>query len=209
LAGQDDGEKTEEATAQKRLDFRKRGQVAQTKELSTAMILVFSLVSIWLSGKFFFQELYDMFHVIIGDHIALTVRDGGVEASAIFAFKKIAYLVAPIGIFLWIVSAASSLIQVGVLHNEEALKFKLDKIDPIAGFKRVFNIKSLVEGLKVILKVLVVGTVVYLVLRIEIETIPKLMTFDVGQMIGYLGDVAFKLVGCVGIYTKDTPWKSK
>lgn len=200
MAAQDDGEKTEEATPQKRLDFRKRGQVAQTKELSTAMMLVFSLVSIWLTGKFFFQELYDMFHVIIGDHIAMTVRDGGVEASAIYAFKKVALLVAPIGIFLWIVSAASSLIQVGVLHNEDALKLKFDKIDPIAGFKRVFSMKSLVEGLKVVLKVSVVGFVVYLVLNDEIKTIPKLMTFDVAQMMAYMGAVAFKLVGGVGMF---------
>ncbi len=200
MASSDDGEKTEEPTAQKRLDFRKKGQVAQTKELGTAFILIFSLMALWLMGKMFFTELFDLFHLMMGDHIASTVRDGGITTSMAYAFKKTVLLIAPIGIFLWFVSLASSFIQVGVLHNEEALQFKLDKINPIAGFKRVFSLRSLFEGGKAIIKLLLVGLVVYLVIRNELETIPKLMSFDVISIMTYFGRVAFKLVGGVGLF---------
>ena len=107
MAAEDDNEKTEDATMQKRLDFRKRGQVAQSKELGTAMILVFSLIAIWLMGQFFFQQLVDLFNVVMGNHVTMAVRDGGLNASVLFSLKKTFLLIFPIGVFLWLVSALS------------------------------------------------------------------------------------------------------
>ena len=63
MADSDQGEKTEEPTQQRRDDFRKRGQVAQTKELSSVFVLFTSLLLIWLLGRFFLTELFELFHL--------------------------------------------------------------------------------------------------------------------------------------------------
>ena len=165
MAGEDDNEKTEDATPQKRQDFRKRGQVAQSKELGTAMVLVFSILALWFLGQFFFSQMVETFEVLMGNHIALSVRDGGINASIMFALKKTFLLIFPMGAFLWIISASSTVLQIGFLQNEEALKFDLKKLDPISGFKRIFSLKSLFEGAKTMLKVLVVTVVVYLIIK--------------------------------------------
>ena len=146
MAEANDEEKTEDATPQKRLDFRKRGQVAQTKELGTALILVSSVLAMWFLGRFFFNELNELFQVLLGNQVFMSVRDGGINASILFAIKKTLLLVLPIGIFLWIMSVVSSVAQVGFLINEEAMKFNLQKINPVSGLKRLFSLKSLFEG---------------------------------------------------------------
>ena len=53
MAGEDNGEKTEEATQARRDEFRKRGQVAQTRELATVMYLFFGALGIWALSRFF------------------------------------------------------------------------------------------------------------------------------------------------------------
>ncbi len=200
MASEDDNEKTEDATPQKRADFRKRGQVAQSKELGTAMILVFSIIAIWFLGQFFLNQLVDLFNVVMGNHIAMSVRDGGVNASIMYSVKKTFLLIFPLGVFLWFVSISSSIMQIGFLHNEEALKFNLKKLDPVSGFKRIFSLKSLFEGAKTMLKVLAVSLIVYLLIRVEIDMIPKLMTLSISQLMSYIASVTFKLVGGVGLF---------
>ena len=49
---------------------------------------------------------------------------------------------------------ASNYFQIGFLFSTESIQFKLEKFDPIKGFKRIFSLRSVVEFLKSILKIL-------------------------------------------------------
>lgn len=62
MAESDQGEKTEEPTQQRREDFRKRGQVAQSKELASVLIIFTALMMIWFLGRFFLNQLTEIFH---------------------------------------------------------------------------------------------------------------------------------------------------
>ena len=57
----ENGERTEEATQQRREDFRKRGQVAQTRELSSVLLLFSSVLMIWLMSRVLLQQIYELF----------------------------------------------------------------------------------------------------------------------------------------------------
>ena len=94
----------------------------------------------------------------------------------------------------------SSVMQVGFLVNEEALKFDIKKIDPFAGIKRLVSMRSFVEGLKAVFKLTSVGVIVYLVFRAEIDQLPALIHLSVAQVFVYLGSVTFKLVAGVGAF---------
>ena len=67
MADQSQGEKTEEPTQQRREDFRKRGQVAQTKELASAVMLLSILLVMWGLGRFFLEQLLEVFIRTFGD----------------------------------------------------------------------------------------------------------------------------------------------
>ena len=72
----DQGEKTEEPTQQRREDFRKRGQVTQTKELGTVLLLFASVLAMWLLGQFFMKQLVEIFSSSFSEYVVRAVRDG-------------------------------------------------------------------------------------------------------------------------------------
>ena len=198
MAESEQGEKTEEPTQQRREDFRKRGQVAQTKELASVFMIFTALLTIWFLGRFFLVQISEVFEMSFGNFVA--IKGGSLSGPFMFAFKKTLLLVAPVAMIVWVVSFASSVVQVGFLTNEEALKIQFEKINPVSGLKRIFSIRSMVEGIKAIFKLVIVGAISYAVLETEIFTIPKLVNYSVSQLFVYLGEVTLKLFGGVGFF---------
>lgn len=195
----DSGEKTEEATPQRREDFRKRGQVAQTRELGSVLMLLSIVISMWLLGSFFLDQIHQVFTRSFTDYLVISANEEGWRAAALFAGVRSVLIVAPLGAMLWLVGVTGSLLQVGFLTNEEAFKFNPNRINPVEGLKRLFSIRSIVEGLKAIFKVVVVVFVLALILRSELLTIPRLSYFEVQGLFKYIGTVSLKLFGGVAI----------
>lgn len=200
MAADDAGEKTEEATPQRREEFRKKGQVAQTKELATFFILFAASVSIWALGKFFLTQVSDLFVAIFADHIVLVAKDASYGDVVSFALKKAVLILGPLFLIASILALSSSLIQVGILYNEEALKPDLNKINPINGFKRLFSMRSVVEGLKAVAKVSVVALIVGLIIQTEILTLPRMVEFSIQEIFSFFSSISIKLVGSVAIF---------
>lgn len=199
MAEDDNGEKTEEATQQRREDFRKRGQVAQTKELATVFSLFASVLGMWILGRFFFVQLLEVFQKSFGEFLVEAVRSGTWSGAFMYASKKVALLVSPLFGLLWLASFFSSTFQIGFLINEEALQFNLAKINPLEGVKRIFSLRSVVEGLKALAKVFCVGAVVLLILRSEIFELPKLVYFSIEEIFQFVGTLTIKLLAGVGL----------
>ena len=61
----DQGDKTEQATDQRREEFRKRGQVAMTRELGSAVFFLVGAGLIYVSGRFFLHNIFEVFNKII------------------------------------------------------------------------------------------------------------------------------------------------
>lgn len=195
----DQGERSEEATQTRREDFRKRGQVAQTRELASTLFLLFGLGAIFALSKFFLKELSEIFQYTMGPDLVSQVRNGDVMTAAKLAGEKMALLIAPaLGIAL-IISIGSSVLQVGWIQVEDALTFNFDKINPIQGFKRIFSLRTLMEGVKSFAKLCLIIGIVYLVLKSETIKLPYMVQFDVSQTMTYLGNITVRLLGSVGV----------
>lgn len=196
----DQGERTEEATQQRREDFRKRGQVAQTRELSSVLMLFCGVLVIWLMSRFFFQQILEIFNASFGDSMVGAVRDGDMFLALKVAVTRLGLIIAPIALVFWIVSFASSIIQVGFLYNEEALEVRWDRMDPVQGFKRLVSMRAFMEGLKAILKVTLILGIAYIMLRDQIQMLPQLMSFSISQIFEFLGVIMVRLLASVGFF---------
>lgn len=196
----DQGERTEEATQQRREDFRKRGQVAQTRELSSVLLLFSGILLIWLMSRFFFQQILEIFSQSLGDGLVAAVRRADYFSVLTLAVNKMALIVIPVLILFWLIGFVSSLVQIGFLQNEEALQVRWDRLDPIQGFKRIASSRSLIEGFKAVLKVCLILGITYLLLRDQINILPKLMDFNIGQIFALLGSLVTRLLGGVGCF---------
>jgi flagellar biosynthetic protein FlhB len=199
MAGESDlQEKTEEATPQRREDFRKQGQVAQTRELSSSLALFGLSLVLYFLGKTFVEQFFTIYHDLYGSQLLGVVQSGNVLPAFVYSLQKILMLSVPVFVVMFIFGIASSVVQIGFLFTSETLTPNLKKVNPIEGLKRLFSLKALVEGIKAIFKFSLVGLVIYLVLQSEFSVIPKLIYADTRQIFFYVGGLFFKTMVSIG-----------
>ena len=168
------GEKTEKATPKKRQDVRKKGQVAKSADLNTAITLFLAFLSLWLFGKTVIDNMLNMFHITFEDFLHVEVTEHNVHSLLNkYAFEG-AVMAVPFMAAALLAGVFSNYIQVGFLFTTEPLMMKLEKLNPIEGFKRIFSIRAIVELLKSVLKVIFIGAVTFLFLFFKWKEILRL-----------------------------------
>ncbi len=193
----DAGERTEEATQARREEFRKRGQVALTRELSSALVLLFSFFIIYFSGKYFLSQFYSLFNSFIGEGIRENLTQDSIKNFVQLTGISFAKLFFPIGLTLSVVGVFSIVIQTGFLQIEDALVPKLEKIDPLNGLKRIFSLKNSVEAFKAIIKIIMIATIIYFIYKSEIVKLPHLSEQPTDVILKYLGSKVGLLLGSI------------
>lgn len=156
-----DDEKTEEATPKKKSEARKKGQVPQSAELSTVCTLMVGFLVINAFSNGFITRIYEyMRHSFSADVLNKNLTDLSVHNLFTTSLLFILTCFIPIGIFVLLGGVAAHLLQTGWLFTTETLKFKFDKLNPIAGFKRIFSPKSLIQLFKAVFKLSIVAWVI-------------------------------------------------
>ncbi|MEE2000053.1 flagellar biosynthesis protein FlhB [Alkalimonas sp. MEB108] len=150
------GEKTEQPTPKKIQDARKKGQIARSKDLGTAFVLISSAVALLLFGPMLAGRM-----LTIGKRMfTLQPKDIFDSQSMFSAWGEIMQLLLPpmLIIFSFVLVAAfvGNCLLGGFNFSWEAAGPKASKMSPIKGFQRMFGMQALVELGKSILKVLVV-----------------------------------------------------
>ncbi len=189
------GEKTEKATPKKRQDARKKGQVLQSREISSAMVLMAVFVTLRIYGssikdqiisytKFVFTEYPGMENFYMPDMLARIFVD-----SVTVMLKA----TAPILLVALLAGVISGYAQIGFLFTLETLSVKFSRINPISGFKRLFSMHGLVEMLKSILKVTIIGYVAYSYINGQTSNILRMMDMDVLNIAALIGVMALNV----------------
>ncbi len=184
------GEKTESASEKRRQDFRKKGQVAQSKEVQTAaqftiilLFWVFYMPLFW-SGL---THLVASFFRNIGEFHAST---SSLIALGFYIGQKFLLLLAPLLLLVMIIGFFSTYFQVGWLFTLEPLMPKFSKLNPISGMGRFFSVRSIAELVKSSLKVMVVGWVAYSTLIDKFGEALLLVDTSVSATIAFMAHTA-------------------
>jgi flagellar biosynthetic protein FlhB len=186
-------EKTERATPKKRQEARKKGQVASSAELPAAFILLFAFLGFILLGGYYKTKLIRLFGWLFEHKLTMEITTANVMSLFTALLVQGLILLAPIFAITVAVALAGNYLQVGFLLTGETLKVDLKKISPISGFKRIFSLRSLVEFVKSILKLIIIGLIVFITLWNERATILKLAEVPVEQTLGFIGGLTVKL----------------
>jgi len=187
-------ERTEKATPKKKEEARKKGQVAISREISSAMVLLASIGFFYFAGSWMFWNLAEVITRVFENLGTLqfnTINDARVFSLEIMG-KLLAILI-PFLLPVTILGLAANILQVGFKMSTEAIAPKLSKINPISGMKRFVSIKALVELSKSIMKLLFIGTIAYLLVKSDMAAFPLLIHQDVGQMLVFIAQVSLKI----------------
>ena len=193
------GEKTEEPTSKKLEDARKEGQVAKSKEIGNA----FGLLSLFLVMKLYlgtlgkrFLELFSASYGQIPD--VAKMYNGNLPVASLQVLIRgmmlqILFILAPVLLVGVAVAVICDIVQVKWKPTTKPLKPKFNKLNPVKGFSRIFSPNSLVELLKSLLKLALIGYMVYSYLKDRVGDIFLLYDITLNQAIGLIGEIVVDL----------------
>lgn len=192
------GDKTEKASPKKRRDERKKGNVFQSKDVVTVGIIAVSFYVLKFWMPYINKSATDMFNKYVNMMgTSVNINDNFITqvmkdiSTAVFFSSGV--LMAAVIICSIVFTGA----QTKFLVSRESIKFKFSKLNPLAGFKRMFSLRSVVELLKNLIKVIILGYVMYGSISDNLYQVPKLMNLELKQSIKYIFDSIMSLVNSV------------
>ena len=187
-----DGEKTEEPTPKKREEARKKGSVARSQELNTAFVLLIGFLILRVFWEYIYVNIAE-YTVYLYSNISQSTSTESISELFIGIMILLAKTVVPIMLSIMIVGLAVNVFQVGLMVSTEKLEPKLDNLNPINGFGRIFSKRSLVELVKSLFKIIVIGFFLYLYLKDQIPLVPQFIFFDLPYSLATIADVIFTM----------------
>lgn len=193
------GEKTEEPTAKKLEDARKEGQVAKSKEIGNAfsLLALFLMLELYLGvmGNQFLKGFHAVYNQIPD---VIKMYNGNLPIASIHSLIRtmmlqLLIIITPILLVGFIVVFICDLVQVKWKPTSKPLKPKFSKLNPLKGFKRFFSANSIVELIKSLAKLTVVGYVAYSYLKDRIGQIFLLYDMSLNQAIALIGETVTDL----------------
>ncbi len=174
------GEKTEPATAKKLDEVRKEGQTAKSKELvmAVSLLALFLILKVYtgtMGEKFLemFADFYNSFSVTVD-----ASKEGMPVNIALSIVKEaimdVINIVLPILLIAFVIGLFGNALQQRWMITTKPLHPKFSALNPINGFKRLFSVKQMVEMLKSIAMLLVMGVIIYTSI---VDKIGLLLTF--------------------------------
>lgn len=187
------GEKTEPATPRRREEVRKKGQVAKSTDLNSSIVLLAAMLALYFLMPSFIRMFTDMTRSYLENAATMQLDTRSVSMLMIRIGIQTGSFFIPF--MLIIVSAAllANVAQVGFHLSGYPLVPRVEKLSPIAGFRRMFSARSLVELVKSIFKVVLVGVIAYITVRGELDRLVSLANVDVWGAWAFFGKVCFKL----------------
>ena len=187
------GEKTEEPTPRQRQRARERGQAAQSKELGQSLGMLVTFCVLYLIIRLWALGFLDMMRDAWADLRPFEIDQKFFQGWILYSIRKIAFFLAPIAGASALAIIASSFIQTKGILSLYPLAPKLDRLNPINGFKRIFSMKGFVELVKAILKIGLVTYIVIAFIKSRMSIIVQGYFADPTALVTVYGRLAFQL----------------
>ncbi|MBY5992004.1 flagellar biosynthesis protein FlhB [Ferrimonas balearica] len=209
---QSSADKTEKATPQQLKKARDKGQVPRSKDLATAALFIGCALMLLASADWFARGTAELlrfnFSLTREDLMEPDIMVRHVGASLVAMIN----LLGPLFILIALLALVAGAMPGGPLLSLKNAQFKGSRINPISGLKRMFSMKSVVELVKSILKVSLILTTLYLLLRSRLEGLLGLYRLPLDQAVREgISFLAFGVLtlGVVLLFIAliDVPWQ--
>ncbi|MBN2333717.1 MAG: flagellar biosynthesis protein FlhB [Deltaproteobacteria bacterium] len=194
-----DPSKTEKPTPKKIRDARKEGQVARSMEVSSAMILLASLMFFYFGGQWFMTTSSRLLQNIFQNYLTMDLGADGFYQLVLFSLQQFLLLLAPLMAGLAVVGVLANVLQVGFMLSSKPIAPKFSKINPVTGFGRIFSLRSLVDLFKSLFKIIVLGYVAFTVYRAHFHEFFGLLNQPVAEILRFLAAISFQILWRCGL----------
>lgn len=191
-------EKTEKATPKKRKDERKKGNTFQSKDVVSVVLLFVAFFVLNMLVPFIYQQLKNFYFAQIKKIVTLETLTVS-SVNQLFREATIVFFVSvlPVAVVIMIVAIIMSGVQTGFLVTGDALKPKFNRINPLSGIKRMFSLRSVVELLKSLAKVVLIIWIIYAVILSIIPMAPDMLVTKIDSNMMFMNDQTMSMVQTV------------
>jgi flagellar biosynthetic protein FlhB len=194
FAAEDEG-RTEEPTEYKIRKAREEGRVAKSQELVGALVLLLPALAILFLAPSMFRTMIEMTRFFLERSTQLDPTKDAIVASAFFSY--FARLALPIGIVSVFSAIFANVVQTGFLFTTKPLAPNFSKVLPRFGqyFRRtLFSAEALFNFAKSIVKIAIIGTVAYVIVRSELPRLTNLQTASLWTGVTLIASLVMRLI---------------
>lgn len=192
--------RTEKATSKKREDAREKGQVAKSKDLETAVLIVTFCIAMALLGSSMLEAIKEYLIANI-EHIGQLAHYTSDQAitsiltEGILALLKISL---PIWGILMVIAFIICFIQVRYKFTLQPMKPKFSKMNPLNGLKRIISKDTVITLVLAMAKVSVLGMIAITIIKGKIPTFLLLYQLPLTVSLKFIGNAVLELGYWVG-----------
>ena len=187
-------ERTEAPTDKRRSEAREKGNVATSGEINSTLVLLVGIVMLKFCSPWMYHQIVtfmqSMFQLIAHPRCDMTFFMALVIKATMFLF----YLCLPVCVAIMVIGIASNVIQVGFLFTLQPLLPNLGKLDIISGTKRLMSVRSLVEMVKNVAKLILIGCIAFFTIKGEFGRFIGLWNTTPAAIWVFMLSVAFTIV---------------
>ena len=199
----DPSSKTEEPTSKRLEDARRKGDVAKTQDLASWASLAGVTSVLAILGGWMARDMTMRLLPFIATPDAFPLEGGG---GGIVMRTAMDAAMPTLGVILGVAAlcgVAGNLVQTGFLWSPEKLKPDMSKLSPQQGLKRMFGVDGLVQFLKSLAKISVVGVVCWVVLRPKADQLQAMIGLDPAAILpasaALMKALAFSVIAALGL----------
>ncbi|MEW6277404.1 MAG: flagellar biosynthesis protein FlhB [Candidatus Eremiobacterota bacterium] len=189
----EDSDKTEEPTDHKLQEARKKGQVLKSQEIISTILLLGTYGVLIATGKFMIAKIAEYWRYVWIQIPTFQMNERPILPEIILLFGTVLLILAPLLATVFVFAILGNVAQIKLLFTVEPLKPSFSKINPVEGFKRIFSMKSVMELVKQVLKVAVIGWICYKVVKAELPSFAMAPQWDIVQTIALVKRLLIRL----------------
>jgi flagellar biosynthetic protein FlhB len=185
--------RTERATPKRRKESRKKGQVARSMEINSALVIIAIFIALRMVGQNIFSDLKDLVTYFLSCSATFDLSEK--NASLLFMNLSIYVLkmILPISLVAMVAGVIASVAQTGLMLTLKPLTPSLSKISPKTGIKRMLSPKSLVDLSRSIIKIVIISYFAFSIVRDRYPDIVQTINMDIYGVVSTFTSIAYEL----------------
>lgn len=194
FAAEEEG-RTEDPTEQKIRKAREEGKVAKSPDVSSAIVMLFSVVTIGILGEYMLTNVMEMTRFYLSRSAELDPVETGIIARAFFSFFP--RIVLPVALVAFVAAIFGNVVQFGFLFTTKTITPDPKRIAPNVGkwAQRSFlSVEALYNFFRNLGKVVVIGLLSFFLIRSRFETLANLIRVPYQQAFVYVAELVFLLL---------------
>ena len=189
-----DSDKTEEPTEHKLQEERKKGNVMKSQDVISTLGMIAACGALYASGSMIYHKIEE-FWIRSWERIAHpdTVTGNKFVWEIIDVIGVVSLCLAPLMVGCFLMGIIANVAQIKLLFTVEPMKPSLKKLNPISGVKQIFSMKSLIELIKQLLKLGIVGWICWSAISGELEQFKLAPGWDLMRTVNLVGELVLRI----------------